>query len=405
MKILIIHSHTANRGDEAAVKAMVDELLLGMPDLEITISINGATPYPNMPPQVKQIGRFPKLRSRVAQFEFFAAKATNGNLVFTKEGKQFIKALKEADLVLHAPGGSSIGDIYLNAEMLYLWRLDLVRKLNKPYMFYAPSMGPFNIEKRNPFRKKILLGAKTIILRDPISVDYVKKFIPEKEIGHAFDSALQHDIDIAQNEAKFKKYMQLVDFIENHKKCIGITITDLKWHPKHKSSDIINSISPAFKQFISCKVSQGYGIVFIPQLYGTGNDTALMNEYMLSEHTFMVEAQSDEYDSYFQQYLIGRLYAVVGMRYHSNIFSAKMQTPFVSVSYEQKMKGFMESIGLTDYCIDLADLSFDLLNQKFDSLENNYDKYEKLLHEKHSDIKQNSHKSTDAVFEILEGLQ
>ena len=27
MKILILHAHTANRGDEAAVKAMVDESL------------------------------------------------------------------------------------------------------------------------------------------------------------------------------------------------------------------------------------------------------------------------------------------------------------------------------------------------------------------------------------------
>lgn len=404
MKILIIHSHNANRGDEAAVKAMVDELLLGIPDLEITISINGATPYPNMPPQVTQIGRFPKLRSRVAQLEFFVAKATKGHLVFTKEGKQFIKALKEADLVLHAPGGPSIGDIYVNAEMLYLWRLDLVRKLNKPYMFYAPSMGPFNMEKRNKLRKKVLLGAKKIILRDPISVGYVREFIPEKEVSHALDSALQHDIDIAENEAKYNAYTQLVDFVGSHEKCIGVTITDLKWHPKHKSSDMIKAISPAFKRFIEHKVAQGYGIVFIPQLYGTGNDTVVMNEYMLPNHTFMIDATNDEYDSYFQQYVIGRLYAVVGMRYHSNIFSAKMETPFVSVSYEQKMKGFMESIGLSDYCINLSDLSFDLLNQKFDDLENNYKEYKELLMNQHSAIKENSHKSTEAVLEILKEL-
>lgn len=403
MKILIIHSHNANRGDEAAVKAMVDELLLGIPDLEITISINGATPYPNMPPQVTQIGRFPKLRSRVAQLEFFAAKATKGRLVFTKEGKQFIKALKEADLVLHAPGGPSIGDIYANAEMLYLWRLDLVRKLNKPYMFYAPSMGPFNMEERNKLRKKVLLGARKIILRDPISVGYVREFIPEKEVSHALDSALQHDIDIAENEAKYNAYTQLVDFVGSHEKCIGVTITDLKWHPKHKNSDEIKAIFPAFRQFIEHKVSQGYGIVFIPQLYGTGNDTVVMNEYMLPDHTFMIDAANDEYDSYFQQYVIGRLYAVVGMRYHSNIFSVKMGTPFVSVSYEQKMKGFMQSVGLEQYCVDLSDINEQLLEEKFSLLENNYDEYKNMLKDLHGRMKAEAYRSTEAVISILEG--
>ena len=49
-----------------------------------------------------------------------------------------------------------------------------------------------------------------------------------------------------------------------------------------------------------------------------------MNDYMLDSDTFMIDAFSEERDTYFQQYVIGKLYAVVGMRYHSNIFSAKM---------------------------------------------------------------------------------
>ena len=44
MNILIIHSHNDNRGDEAAVKAMVDELLMTYPEAVIYISNNGYTP-------------------------------------------------------------------------------------------------------------------------------------------------------------------------------------------------------------------------------------------------------------------------------------------------------------------------------------------------------------------------
>ena len=37
VNILVIHSHNANRGDEAAVKAMVDELLIREPRLRFLI--------------------------------------------------------------------------------------------------------------------------------------------------------------------------------------------------------------------------------------------------------------------------------------------------------------------------------------------------------------------------------
>lgn len=86
-------------------------------------------------------------------------------------------------------------------------------------------------------------------------------------------------------------------------------------------------------------------MIFIPQLYGNGNDYDLMSQYVTSsESCYVVKADSDLYDAYFQQFLISKLYMVIGMRYHSNIFSAKMGTPFVSISYEQKMQGFMKKL-------------------------------------------------------------
>ncbi|MCD8237979.1 MAG: polysaccharide pyruvyl transferase family protein [Clostridiales bacterium] len=403
MNILIIHSHNANRGDEAAVKAMVDELLLKYPEAEITISNNGFTPYPKMDKRVKQISRFPKLQSKIAQLEFFFLLFTKGHFAFTKEAKTFFNVLREADLVIHAPGGPSIGDIYYKAEKLYLWRLNLIRRMGIPYMFYAPSMGPFKNKERSALREEVLRGAEKIILRDPISIGYLNDFLPDLKAEHAFDSALQHDVDMAVNSLIYNKYSDLKNFIESHEKCIGITITDLKWHPVHKNDSSAEKITEAFHKFIEQKVGEGYGVVFIPQLYGTGNDTELMNKFMIKGHTFMVDAFEEDHDAYFQQYVVGKLYAVVGMRYHSNIFSAKMGTPFISVAYEQKMSGFMKSIGLSEYCLDLSELSYDRLNNRFNALIADYDNYKNKLSDLHEYMKKGSHKSTEVVIEILEG--
>lgn len=401
MNLFVIHAHTANRGDEAAIKAMVDEILKAKPNTQITISINGDTFYPAMDKRVKQIQRFPKPHSVLAKIEYPLFIKTAGKICFTQAAKQFKKALAEADLVIHAPGGPSIGDIYTHAETIYLDRLELVQKFKKKYMFYAPSMGPFNDESRNVRRKKILMGAEKVILRDPISYGFVREFCPECCPKLALDSAFQHEIDISLNEDKLRNYPELCDFMKKHKKNIGITITDLKWHPKYGKPEIAEQIRKAFKGFISYLDSCGYGIVFIPQLYGSGDDSTLMAEFSTNDNGFVMEANSNTYDTYFQQYVIGKLFAVVGMRYHSNIFSAKVGTPFVSISYEQKMTGFMEKIGLADYCIPVDSLSDRNLRDKVEKMISDYDRYRKILVEKHEEMIRQAYMSTEAVLKIL----
>ena len=192
------------------------------------------------------------------------------------------------------------------------------------------------------------------------------------------------------------------NFIQSHHRCLGITVTDLAWHPKHGKTKLQSIIPEVFQKFVDNKIKEGYGIIYIPQLYGANDDTTLMNQFMRSEHTFMVEANAPEYDAYFQQYVIGKLYAVVGMRYHSNIFSAKMGTPFVSISYEQKMKGFMEKMGLDEYCIPIENLTLKQLESTFAKMNTNYPTYKKRLQEKHSQMKEDSHKTTEAVLDLLE---
>lgn len=400
--IMIIHAHTGNRGDEAAVRSMINELVNCHSDMRLTIQYNGTPSYPNVSETVTTINRFPQSYSFSGKIDFIFTYLTCGIIAFTSEGKKFVESLKEADLVIHAPGGPSIGDTYHNAELLYLLRLDLMRKAKIPYIFYSPSMGPFYDKKRERLRKKVIRGAKFVYVRDPISYKYVKEFVPDVDVKLAMDSAFQHDIDYVNYEEIYDQYTELKTFIETHEKCIGITITDLKWHPVHGKTDIFVRINAVFHRFIDFIVSKGYGVLFIPQLYGTSDDATYMSNFMQTKHTFVVSATENKYDSYFQQYVIEKMYAVVGMRYHSNIFSAKMGTPFVSISYEQKMRGFMESTGLSEYCIDLRDLSYEKLVSKFRQLEENYDEYANKLKVLHEPMKGKAFMPTQAIIDFLE---
>lgn len=404
MQIMIINCHTANRGDEAAVKALADELIALYPDVRITLGMRGTTRYPNLPENVKSINQVIVTDGRDCKYRI--AKLTKGIVTIGRTYTNFISELRKADFILHAPGGPSIGDTYYNAEASYLYIYDLLNAMRKPYMFYAPSMGPFHKTERNEWRRSVLNNAKAIVLRDPISAEYVKALIPDKEVYQTLDSAFQHDIDRKANGEKFNSFSELNSFLRTHSKCVGVTITDLLWHPVYsQNQELAGRIQAAFEKFLGDLAERGYGILFIPQLYGTGNDSELMQRFTKNNSDYFVIPDNDErYDAYFQQYVIGQLFAVIGMRYHSNIFSAKMGTPFLSVSYEQKMQGFMEKMELSQYCIKLENLSSGTLSERFEVLIENYSAYKAYLNEKHVDMKAEAYRTTEIVREILEKI-
>ena len=375
MNILVINSHWNNRGDESAIRAMADQLLKRYPESNIIIhSDYKLLQFSNT--DNRFVNKVVPFGTRKNILDMYLTYLTKGKIAIVKESKEFYDLIKWADIVLHAPGGPSLGETYAHAEGRYWRKFKMVNMQKKPYFFYAPSMGPFIDKKKNKVRKKILENARLIITREGVSGSYAKELVPDKEVYTTMDSAFQGIVDEKYNAEELEKYTELKEFLNKYERVVGITITDLKWHPVHsKNSQTEKIIRESFNKIIAYLNKKGYGVIFIPQLFGTANDKKLMESFA-KENCFTMD---DEHDCYFQQYVIGRIYSVIGLRYHSNIFSAKMKTPFISVSYEQKMKGFMEQSNLNDLCIDLKDLSPENLIEHFEYLENNYDKIRERL--------------------------
>ena len=70
-------------------------------------------------------------------------------------------------------------------------------------------------------------------------------------------------------------------------------------------------------------------------------------------------------------------YCKTGMRYHSNIFAYKMGKPFIPISYEHKMSGFMKMAGLEDNCIQVSEISVETIITYFERIMNDYDNEQK----------------------------
>lgn len=387
MKIFVFGANWYNHGDESAIRAMIDQLLIKYPNAEIKIQFNQddvKMPYSNLC-VVKGFKRPSRKRDPLNYILYIYAILNNWKrYMFVGDMKkrvdEFYDAAKWCDYAIYAPGGPSFGDYYRQYELVEM--MMILKACSKPYFFFAPSMGPFKHYKNRI--KYVLESADYICIREPLSLRYIRQIGVNNKVTITLDSAFQHMYNYNENYKKLNKKEKLEKFISEGK-VIGITITDLQWHEKKPNLDLERKINNAFDKFINWLINENYKILFIPQLFGKDNDSSYMKKFMKKN----CEIISENEDCYFQQFIISKLYAVVGMRYHSNIFSAKVGTPFISVAYEQKMSGFMEKTGLGDYCIRIEGLSYQNLKEHFELLEKDYNRYKDfLMQEKNEFVKE-----------------
>lgn len=369
--------HWNNRGDEAANRALIEKLKADYPELEIYVQLLAMEHKGIEDLELQKIvflkSLFPRRRNLI---EYFLMYISKGKIYYSKAGKEFIQIMKEAEVIVHCPGGPAIGDIYKKVERPYLERLLLALRMNKKIMFYAPSMGPFNNKKNRILQKLILKKANSIVFREEISGKYLQKLDSKINYSVSVDTAFLNKSSIEENEKLLMEDIVLKEFLDTHDKIIGITITDLQWNPLYQNNEEIRKkINDTFHEFIKILTSKGYAIMFIPQLFGEENDYNYMKQFVINNCIVL----NDIYNCNFQQYIISKLYAVVGMRYHSNIFSCKMGTPFISISYEQKMKGFMNIADLSEWCIELNELEVNVLIRKIEKIEEQYSEYKERL--------------------------
>lgn len=128
MKIVIINCHWDNRGDEAAIRAMIDELRVKYPSADIYVQ-RALGEFGSFPENehVKVLPPFP-IGGKKRRIQEQISIETKGKINLTSGAKAFYKAINGADIVLHAPGGPSIGDIYMPQETIKLRRLLAVKK-------------------------------------------------------------------------------------------------------------------------------------------------------------------------------------------------------------------------------------------------------------------------------------
>ena len=143
----------------------------------------------------------------------------------------------------------------------------------------------------------------------------------------------------------------------------------LLWHYAYKDKVSHETILNFYSSMMDV-IWQGnpeYNIVMLPQLFGRDDeypmsDVQLFRDLAKLKNDERVIITSDNYSSDVQQAVISHAKYVIGARYHSIVFAINQNTPFISLSYEHKMVGLLETLGKLGCCVDFT--------KTFDSDEN-----------------------------------
>lgn len=354
MKIAIIDQPYCNRGDESAHKAFVRQLVKALPGSSFDVFCRTPNYYEIEDLNVNidnvrylnlNLGRF---YSKIIRYTYYA------NIVFLsylyRPLYRFKKLLKQYDYIIGAPGGMNMGGF---RDWLHLWFFETAYRLKKPVLYWGRSIGPFNEKdcKSVIFKKhslKLLDYFSYISLRDRISVNCAVEMGIKAE--ETIDSAFLEcpNATIPCNVMEKINSNDYVVYVPN----------ELTWHPHFPKSlqqridnfyvriiDMINNEYPRSK------------IVMLPQTY-----KSVINDYSyfkrlrdISQNGHIVVIDENQ-NSDIQQKIIAGAKLVIGARYHSIVFAINNSIPFISLSYEHKMKGLLDELSMSSCLVEIQDI-------------------------------------------------
>ncbi len=355
MNILIINQPTGNRGDESAHKALIRSLIRNLKDKDcINVAFFGEPKKATLPFVVKDDkvnytfidSSYGKCRVPIVSFKYGIADILCTILPAYRRMNTMIKS---ADYVICAPGGICMGK-FMNWDHIF-W-LSRAKRYGKKLAYFSRSFGPFNKGGKydSLFEEeslKLLRYCSIISIRDKRTMSFAESlhipFIPS--IDAAFLDYPKSTITLSDFGLKSKQY---VVFVPN----------SLTWQPSYKNvkqEDIDDLHLHVIDNLV--KKYPGYKIVMMPQLFGQESNSdyqyfnVLRKKAGIGDDTIVI--LDDTVNSDTQQMIIRNSSFVIGGRYHSIVFSINNQTPFISLSYEDKMFGLLSILQLEDRQIDM----------------------------------------------------
>ncbi|MCT4619250.1 MAG: polysaccharide pyruvyl transferase CsaB [Marinisporobacter sp.] len=305
-----------------------------------------------------------------------------------KSIKEIFQAIRKCDLFISG-GGSLLQDVTSRRSVTYYLVIILMAiLLRKKVLIYGQGIGPINRKSNQYMVRWILNKVDAIIVRDEgsyellshIGVTRPPTFVTTDPVIGLKKASLKLGSSILKKEG----INQL-----REKPLIGFAIRG--WRERDDFIDKICSIADKLVENFHMDVA------FIP--FHFKEDMKVMDEIekkMKHQAIFI----RDRYEIDEMLGLVGNLDLLVGVRLHSLIFAAIMNTPIIAISYDPKIDSFMKSIQLEPLCSTENLNEVDLILE-IEKVQKNKEDYKEMLEDKVKKLQEKLRINEQIVIDIL----
>ena len=355
-----------NTGDEAILKSMVRAFKKKMPQTKIVV-----------------LSRNPLQTSQTYQ-----VKAINRLHLI-----DIVCCLRDTNLFISGGGGLLQDSTGKGWSILYYLGLILITKTVKvPVMIYAQGIGPINKKINKLLIKWILNKVNLITVRD----NHSKKLL--NNLGVSGPS-----IYVNSDPVFLLKKKNINHIIDNHpyiqklvnsdnRPLIGISVREYK----SNGSDSKRIFAQAADYLIENYQAK---IIFFPFQF---DEDVHINEEILSLMKNKAEALKIKLEPEELLSVLSQLSLVVGVRFHSIVFSSMVNIPFIAFNYDPKVRYFVEDLGLSELLLEIdEDTSLKNFQEKIEYVIENNDKIKNILLEKVNNLEVKALANNELVFKFL----
>lgn len=355
-----------NTGDEAILKSMVRAFKEKIPQVKIAVLSHN-------PLQTSQT---------------YKVKAIN-RLHLIK----IIRCLRNVNLFISGGGGLLQDSTGKGWSILYYLGLILITKTVKvPVMIYAQGIGPINKKINKLLIKWILNKVNLITVRD----NHSKKLL--NNLGVSGPS-----IYVNSDPVFLLKKKNINHIIDNHpyiqnlinsdnRPLIGISVREYK----SNGSDSKRIFAQAADYLIENYQAK---IIFFPFQF---DEDVHINEEILSLMKNKAEVLKIKLEPEELLSVLSQLSLVVGVRFHSIVFSSMANIPFIAFNYDPKVRYFVEDLGLSELLLEIdEDTSLKNFQEKIEYAIENNDKIKNILLEKVNSLEVKALANNELVFKFL----
>jgi len=357
-RFLVVNQHGENRGDEAALRAMIRAIDARYPGssfvvlaqargrgLQLSFGAHDVRLESLLLPPAQALG--------LAAYGALAAIGLRPSFLLTGRARGVIDGYRQADVVITAPGGPYFGDIYAGHELVHWFFVYLARAHGAPVFQYAPSCGPFRRPVLNWLRRRFYGWIDVLVVREEISREHLVSLLgPGVPVHVAADAAIQDRIRPASRAEYFAGARAHL----RDRFLVAVTLQRYRFpgdpDPPARQAAYERAVLACLERLAEARQAH---FLFVPQLYGSVHSDVPFHRYLGGRLPAGVswEVVDPDLDSDGQRAVVGMTDFCVASRYHPQIFATTQGVPGLFVWYEHKQLGYLRSLGLEAFAFDI----------------------------------------------------